>query len=87
MDMTWLQILSQYLDQFLGVRSIVKQVSTESDRKELIDFPTDKNLTLQQNNVNLNIIPDEYSEAMDNYGRAVEGEFREVDSDVGNETK
>lgn len=66
------------------LNGIVKQVSTESDRKELIDFLTDKNLTLQQNNVNVNIVPDEYLETMDNYGRAVEGEFREVDSDVGN---
>lgn len=66
------------------LNGIVKQVSTESDRKELIDFLTDKNLTLQQNNVNVNIVPDEYSEAMDSYDRAVEGEFREVnDSDVG----
>lgn len=76
----------QAAKMIFDLNGIVKQEMTKSNKKELIDFLTGKSVTISQTNVQVGV-PEEYSEALDQYDRAMEGEFREIDndSDVGNE--
>lgn len=59
---------------------LVKPNVPDSDRKEAIEFLKEAGIKVE--NVNLNL-PPEYGHAIERYGQALEGEYRDV-SDVGN---
>jgi hypothetical protein len=66
----------------LTLNGVVQRNNATSDRKELVDFLAGANVQIQQNNIQMSL-PEHYQDAMENFDRAIDGEFVEV-SDVGN---
>ena len=64
----------------LSLNGVVQRSNTDSDKKELVDFLKDANIQIQQNNIQMSL-PEGYQEAINDYDKAIEGEFKEVEKD------